>query len=181
MTTLGSLTSTPVTLPSEKRSPNAKRWAWAPAALLFSLIGTQVSVLAVVLDDPSFATEPDYYRKAVDWDAHMALARESRALGWSAHAHLDLAPADRERAPRLALALIGPGGEPLSGARVRVLAFPNAHASRSLPLALKESAAGQYQSDFNAHEPGLWELRVDAERGAEHYAATLRLEIGRAQ
>lgn len=153
----------------------AGRWAWAPAALLVSLIGTQLGVLAVVLDDPTFSTEPDYYRKAVDWDARMAQARDSRALGWSTSARiLAAAPAS---AHQLALSLSGPHGEPLTGASVHALAFFNARAARPLELELKEASPGDYRADFAASHPGLWEVRVEAARGRERYQTTLRLEI----
>ena len=57
-------------------------WAWVPALLLGGLLGTQLTVLHYVLEDPSFALESDYYRKAVSWDAQRELERASAALGW---------------------------------------------------------------------------------------------------
>ena len=170
--------SAPTATPSATRARAstrwAGRWAWAPAGLLVALIGTQLGVLATVLDDPTFSTEPDYYRKAVDWDAQMAQARDSRALGWSTSVRIlpEASP------PQLELSLSGPHGEPLTGARIHALAFFNARAARPLQLELKEVSPGDYRADFGARHPGLWEVRVEAARGTERYQATLRLEVG---
>jgi nitrogen fixation protein FixH len=172
-TLAASTTLPPASAPPPARWP--RRWAWVPAGLLVSLIGTQLGVLAAVLEDPSFATEPDYYRKAVDWDSHMVRARQSQALGWSTRARVEAASAGGGRA--LVLAITDRAGAPVSGARVRALAFHNAHAAQPLVLAPTEAAPGEYRAAFAPRQPGLWELRVVAERGAERFEATQRFEL----
>lgn len=161
--------------PRRERWPS--RWAWAPAALLVTLIGTQVSVLAAVLDDPTFSTEPDYYRKAVDWDARMARARASDALGWSARVQVEPAAPGSLHAPSLMVALSDRDGKPVSGARLRAIALFNARAAQPLTLAPTEVAPGQYRAEFGPRHAGVWELRLTAERADEHYETSLRLEL----
>ena len=39
-------------------------------------------VMRIANADPSFSVEPDYYRKAVDWDSTMAQRARNEALGW---------------------------------------------------------------------------------------------------
>jgi nitrogen fixation protein FixH len=163
--------------PPTERWPS--RWAWAPAALLVTLIGTQVSVLAAVLDDPTFSTEPDYYRKAVDWDAHMARTRESQALGWSTRARVEPAEPGASRTPWLTLWVSDRYGKPVSGAHLQALAFFNARAARPLTLSPTEVAPGEYRAGLNADHAGVWELRLAAQRGAEHYETSLRIELTR--
>jgi nitrogen fixation protein FixH len=155
----------------------ASRWAWAPAAVLVTLIGAQVSVLAAVLDDPTFSTEPDYYRKAVDWDAHMARTRESAALGWTVRARVEPAASDRGGEPSLSVVLSDQRGEPVAGARMQALAIFNARAARPLALALAEVAPGRYRAALGSYHAGLWELRLTAERAAERYETRLRLDL----
>jgi len=161
--------------PPTERWPS--RWAWAPAALLVALIGTQISVLAAVLDDPTFSTEPDYYRKAVDWDAHMARTRESEALGWSTRARLERAAPGASRASALTIAISDRQGQPVAGARLQAVAFFNARAGRPLALRPTEVAPGEYRTDLDAHHAGVWELRLTAERSSERYETSLRLEL----
>lgn len=160
---------------SPSRRPAAVRlWPWVPALLLGALIGTQLTVLASALDDPTFATEDDYYRKAVDWDAHMARQRQSQALGWTARTRVD-APAPGGRG--VSIELLDARGARVNGARVQAVAFPNVRAARPLEIALAETAPGVYHADLAAARAGLWELRLSATRGSDAYETTLRFEL----
>jgi nitrogen fixation protein FixH len=157
-----------------RRLQAARLWPWVPALLLTALIGTQMTVLASALDDPSFATEDDYYRKAVNWDAHMARQRQSQALGWMAQAHVGEAAAGVHE---LSIRLLDARGVAVSGAQLHGVAFPNARAARPIELALEEGAAGEYHAPLTAARAGVWELRLNAMRGHESYEATLRFEL----
>lgn len=151
----------------------ASIWPWVPALLLVSLLGTQLAVLSSALDDPAFATEPDYYRKALDWDTQQALARGSRALGWTARAS---AGATHGTAA-VTLALGDASGAALGGAAVRALAFPNARAGQARELAFREVSPGSYRAELGSARPGIWELRCSATRGQERFETTLRFEL----
>jgi nitrogen fixation protein FixH len=172
-----STATSPDTSSSPRPAPTGRRWAWVPALLLVSLIGTQLGVVAAVLDDPTFSTEPDYYRKAVDWDAHMARARKSQALGWQARARVEPALGAAGARSSLALTFTGPRGEPITGARVSAVAFHNAHAAQPLALELREALPGEYRAELGAARPGLWELRLTAARGAETFEMSSRTEV----
>jgi nitrogen fixation protein FixH len=147
-------------------------WPWIPALLLGSLIGVQMTVLAFVLDDPTFATEEDYYRKAVDWDARMLRQRQSQALGWTA----ELSVASTRPHP-VSLQLRDARGNAVSNARVNAVAFHNARARHPLVLALEEVSPGLYHVELGAVRPGLWELRLRASRGRDHHETTHRFEV----
>jgi nitrogen fixation protein FixH len=152
----------------------AKLWPWVPGLLLAGLIGTQLMVLASVLEDPSFSTESDYYRKAVDWDTRMAEQRRSRALGWAARTSAEMTGS---AAAALEVRLVDAKGDVVRGAQVRALAFHNARASEKKALQLAEVSPGVYRAALGRARPGLWEARLSATRGAEAYATTLRFEV----
>jgi nitrogen fixation protein FixH len=157
---------------SERAVARGRIWAWVPALLLGGLLGTQLIVLRNVLDDPSVATEPDYYRKAVAWDEQRALARRSAALGW--RAAIALEPAERPGATRFTVQLTDSAGNALDGALLTAQAFANARAGRMLPLSWVERAPGVYQSELGNALPGLWELRLQATRGGDVFQHTSR-------
>jgi nitrogen fixation protein FixH len=145
-----------------------------PALLLVSLLGTQLVVLSSALDDPAFATEPDYYRKALDWDAQQMRARQSQALGWTARASTDGAtPA----AGAVSLSIADALGAPVNGAVVHATAFPNARAGQAQRLAFREASPGLYRAELDGARPGIWELRCRATRGQQRFESTLRFEI----
>lgn len=150
-------------------------WAWVPALILVALLGTQLVVLANVLQDPGFATESDYYQKGVDWDARQERRRQSSALGWKSELSLGASatPGQALVQARLTDAL----GRPLHGAQLRALAFHNARASRTFEVRFEEVAPGSYRAELGSARAGLWELRVSAQRGADLYEQVFRLEL----
>ncbi len=159
-----------------RRFAGGRLWPWVPALLLGSLIGAQMTVLAFVLDDPTFATEKDYYRKAVDWDARMLRERQSQALGWTARLSVGSGP---ERP--VSLRLWDAQGNAVSNARVNGIALHNARAGHPLVIALEEVSPGLYQVELGAVRPGIWELRLHATRDRDSYESTQRFELSSAE
>jgi nitrogen fixation protein FixH len=152
----------------------ARIWPWVPALLLVSLLGTQLAVLSSALDDPAFATEPDYYRKALDWDTQQARARDSQALGWTARASAD---GTTHATRAVSVSLTDAHGAAVSGAAVQAAAFPNARAAQARALTFREASPGVYRAELGAARPGVWELRCSAMRGQERFESTLRFEL----
>lgn len=151
-------------------------WAWVPVLLLGGLLGTQLTVLHYVLEDPSFALETDYYRKAVSWDAQRELERQSAALGWQAQ----LQASPKGPGTQLRLQLKDAEGAALTGASARVQAFANARAARQFEVRFVEIAPGTYEAELPSAASGLWEFRLQATRGTAHFASTVRLDVRRA-
>ena len=48
-------------------------WPIGIVAILLAGVVGNLAVIVITKDDPSFSVEPDYYRKAVDWDERMRL------------------------------------------------------------------------------------------------------------
>jgi nitrogen fixation protein FixH len=143
--------------------------------LLGSLLGAQMTVLAFVLDDPTFATEEDYYRKAVDWDARRLREQQSDALGWTARLE-----AASTLGHRVSVQLRDAQGLAVSHALVTGVAFHNARAAHRLELTLDEVSPGLYQAELGAVRPGLWELRLRANRSGDSYETALRFDVSSA-
>ncbi len=129
--------------------------------------------------DPSFAVEPDYYRKALAWDERRAEEQRSLALGWSLEAELvagdplpgvsDLRVRARDRE-----------GRPLAGAAIEVAALHKARAAHVLRARLEEVAGdpGLYRATLPARRRGLWELALVVARGRDRLTRTLVRELG---
>jgi nitrogen fixation protein FixH len=156
------------------RRRRAGLWPWVPGLILVSLLGGQLIVLSSALDDPTFSTERDYYRKAVDWDARMARQRESQALGWSSSARL---VRSSNGTARLQVRLTDARGHAIQGAALRATAFHNARAAQPLELTLREAEQGSYEAELGHARPGLWEVRLSAQRDRAAYESTLRVDV----
>jgi nitrogen fixation protein FixH len=124
--------------------------------------------------DPAFAVEPDYYAKAVGWDARMAQEHANIALGWGATAALTLA---RPGVPgRITVHLSDAAGHAVTGAAVSIEAMHNARASQRYEATLQPGRDGDYTSPVDAHRPGAWEVRLTATRGEARFTQSLRID-----
>jgi nitrogen fixation protein FixH len=147
-------------------------WPFLLVGLLASGVGANLYFLARALDDPSFAVEPDYYAKAVAWDAHQAQARTNAVLGW--RLLIDVAGADPSTGlARVTARLTDRNGSPVTGATLGMEAFHNARAADVLKATLRETAGHDYAADLSIRKPGLWEFRVVAARGKDTFTAVV--------
>jgi nitrogen fixation protein FixH len=161
--------STPPTAASPRRA-----WIWpvSIATVLVTTMTFNIVLMMVARQDESFAIEPDYYAKAVAWDATMAQERRNAALGWSATSTLALAgPATTGR---LSIVLRDRFGASVTSAVVHVEAIPNAHATERIALDLSETEAGRYVVPVASTRGGEWELRVMAERVTDRFTTHVR-------
>lgn len=152
----------------------AVRWPLGIAAILGATVAVNLAVLRVANNDPSFAVEPDYYRRAVAWDSTMAHARASAALGW--RAAVAVSPLDGDTPATLTLTLTDAGGAPVTKATVAVEALYNARAGHPVAATLREVAPGRYLATLPMPWTGQWEVRCTATRAAQGGAPPARFE-----
>lgn len=151
-------------------------WQWpllVVAALAFT-VGVNVVMLFAAKADPNgTVTEPDYYRKAVEWDRAMARQAASAQLGWTAAATIGAAARDGRD---VAVTIVDAEGRPLSGADVVVTLIHNLAAATHVEGHLLERESGRYSQRIAAPAAGRWEVRVEARRGEQRYTRTLHAE-----
>ena len=151
-------------------------WQWpvlVSLALLFT-VGVNVVMLFAAKGDPNgTVVEPDYYRKAVEWDRAMARQSASDALKWTATASIG-ASSDASREVRVALR--DSAGVAVPAADVRVTLIHNAEAAKLTEGSLTAQPHGDYAGTLLAPYAGRWEVRVTARRGEERFFATLHAE-----
>lgn len=148
-------------------------WPVGITAILCSTIAANLFVMRLANDDPAFAVEPDYYRKAVLYDSTMAQERRNLALGWRTVAHLD--PIGSKAETGIRIVLHDSVGQPLTGARVALMARFNARANDTLTAVLTEQVAGTYAARLPIRTPGEWEIRIDAIRDHARFSVTRRI------
>jgi nitrogen fixation protein FixH len=149
-------------------------WPTAIVAVLVTQICFGIWMARVAGNDPNFAIEPDYYARAVNWDATMAQSRLDKALGWQATVGMTRAAG---RTATLRLKLTDSTGTPIVTAdSVLVEALAVAHAGQIDRLRLVRDGDG-YIAPVSAANAGLWEVRVRAMRGTDVFTAKLRTEL----
>ena len=128
-------------------------------------------MVRLALDDPGFAVEPDYYKKASRWDDHKRDQARSLATGWRATL------AAEPSGSGLRVSLFDARGEPLKGAQLVAQAFANARAADVRQLTFNESAPGVYIAKLLDRHSGLWEVRVHAKKGDQTYDLVQRVDL----
>lgn len=150
-------------------------WPVGIAAVLLLSAGSNIAVMLVAQRDPAFAVEPEYYKKAIEWDASMAQERANAVLQWRASARLVTAPTDGALGS-IVVDVTDANGQPLTKASVSVEAMHNARASDRIRAALRETIPGTYTASIPAHRPGEWEVRLVIEQGAQRFTTSLRVD-----
>jgi len=151
-------------------------WKWpllVTAALAFTVGANVVMFFAANRDPNGTVVEPDYYRKAVEWDSTMARRSASDRLGWTAAASIGSA-VDGVRP--VTVMLRDSLGIVVEGSAMNLTLIHNLEASQPTVVTLEPVGDGEYQGSAVAPRSGQWEVRVDARRGEEHFLAILHAE-----
>ncbi|MEP6834903.1 MAG: FixH family protein [Gemmatimonas sp.] len=137
-------------------------WIAGICSILGVTVVGNIVVMAIANDDPSFAIETDYYKKAVDFDSTLRLERGSVALGWTAAATV----VQDSTAPiaQLVVSISGKDQRPVVGLLVDVDALFNARANDVVHARLTEQTPGVYTAPLAVAHSGQWEVRIKATR-----------------
>lgn len=147
----------------------SQRWVALPFVVAIIPITANVLLLTVATSDPSFAVEPDYYAKALQWDEHMAEVGESARLGWQAkvlpgHQHVTISLEDA-------------AGRPVVGAQVSAAAFPVARSLQRREGLAVEGEPGAYRWRDAFERAGRWTFQIRARRGADVFVHRTQVDL----
>lgn len=155
------------------------QWPIGIVAILATSVIGNIAFMRVANNDPAFAIEPDYYKRAVAFDTTMHEAQVSDSLHWSATVAMDVISKGRGS---LRLELRDRTGSPVIVDSVQASAFFVARANDVAHLALKPDIGrgnGFYIADLPVLHAGQWDVRIDARRHDEHFVTSLRTEVAR--
>ncbi len=150
-------------------------WVYLPVALLAAMLAGWGAMITIAMDDPAFGIEPDYYDKAVDFDAHRVQVEESQRLGWTLALHTQPMPGG---AVALGVDMRDRSAAPLDDGLLVATAFHNARSSDRVELSLSGRGEGRYEGHLDTVRPGLWEFRFSFERGADRFVQVVRRDLG---
>jgi nitrogen fixation protein FixH len=148
--------------------------------LIFVLLGGQLLLMFVMvylaISDGSFAIEPDYYQKGLNWDDTAAQLRNNQRLGWKADVQVgeDVSVLSERT---VSCSLTDQAGRGLDGAEVELEAFPHVRGSERATVALSPAGNGLYQAKLRFGRKGVWEFRFVARRGPETFTHTELIEV----
>ena len=150
-------------------------WPIGITVVLATTVAANIWVARIASADPSFAIEPDYYKKAITWDSTLAQGRQNTALGWRLTAQVDRVVAGTTT--RLSARLVDATGALIDGATVRVSAFPVARAGEVQHATLGLTRAGVYDVPLAIERRGQWEMRFDVRVGPARFTDVARVDV----
>jgi nitrogen fixation protein FixH len=146
-------------------------WVGLICALLSGQVLLMFVAVYLTVADGSFAVEPNYYQKSLNWDATVAQLRENQRLGWQSQLQVG-DEADVYKHRHLTCRLVNAQGDPLDGAMIDVVAFPHARGSDRQSSAMKPIGDGYYETTLRFARQGKWEFRLAVQRGPETFTHT---------
>jgi nitrogen fixation protein FixH len=137
--------------------------------MVFVLIGLNFCIVGFTVyassrRASSHAVEPDYDRKALNWNQSAQQTAHNKELGWSCQL-VDIGRAS------IAASLTDQTGQAISGVQVSLEAFHHAHAGNRIQADLRE-VDGLYRAPIVIDKPGLWDFRFTARKGHETFTAS---------
>ncbi len=154
---------------------SGKVWIGLVIGLLLLSVGIQAAMLVLASSDPSFALEPEYEQKALEWDALKRERQRSDALGWEVK--LRAIPAKVRGQVEVRLTAMDAADQPIDGAQVSLEGFHNARLSEIRSWTLPYRGEGVYAETLPLQRAGVWEFRVRIDRGDDRYIDRFRKSV----
>jgi nitrogen fixation protein FixH len=148
-------------------------WVRGVVAVLAGIVALNLWVIRLAAADGGVNAEPDYYRKAVAWDAQQAAAAASAALGWRAEGAVAARTGDLTV---LRLRLVDAAGAPVREAAITVTVRWNGDATHAVTGTAIAAGEG-YTVALPLTRSGLHELRLDATRGSDRFGQVLKFDV----
>lgn len=149
-------------------------WPTAVAIILGLTVAGNFWLIRIANADPSFAVEERYYQRALDWDQELAQRETNARLGWRLRA--SVSSIARGSGATIDADLRDASGSLIGDAEVAARVVHVARAGQPVDVVLLRDSSGAYRAHVTLERPGLWELRFDVTRGADHFTAIERLD-----
>ncbi len=154
--------------------PQRSRWPLIIIGLLSVHVLVSLIFVYIATSNPSFAVEENYYQKALNWDEKRAQDANNLQLGWKCETSL-IASTTAGEPSTVTVTILDSEGTPIDNAKVKLECFALARSGHILHAALASTDNGQYKASIDAHRPGLWEIRISAERQGKLFTFSERL------
>lgn len=145
------------------------RWV----AIIVGLLVGNAAAVGVLIGLSSGETRhrvlPDYYQRAVAWDATMAAAQASADLGWRA----DVAVRGRD----LMITIVDRDRRPVTDAVVELTAVPRGHVDAATTAAATAIGAGVYRAVIAGDRRGLHDVALRVGRGEQRFLVDRLVDV----
>ncbi|MEM1026750.1 MAG: FixH family protein [Planctomycetota bacterium] len=136
------------------------RWAFVVVALLAGHVTLMMTAVTFALRGyGSAGVEPNYYARAVAWDADQELLRDSDQLGWQVAVTSDIWR-DSDNRRKINLSVFDADGVAVERAEVALMMHHAVYPTRKADATLREQGEGVYTAKLPGLTAGLWRIDV---------------------
>ena len=158
-------------LAAEPRRGRAYPWIFVAAFL--GIIAVNATMVALAVTTFSGIETPKHYLEGLAYNQLLAATRAQEALGW----HVDIAAAGAAGDLAIAVAARDAAGRPLEQLALEAILVRPTRSGLDRQVALVPVGPGRYRATASLPEPGLWDLRLIANRGEAHWQTVKRLML----
>ncbi len=156
------------------------RWPLYLGGLLGMAIAAYAVLIYVATRPNAPRPLPKYYETAERWDADEAAEAASRRLGWTVRYELPTGVPHVAGMPRpVDVTVLDREGRGIAGLEGRLLVSrpTDQRLSQSAPLVGLPQQPGAYRALVVVDQPGAWDFRVEAKRGAQPFVHGARVAV----
>jgi hypothetical protein len=146
-----------------------------PAILLGVSVSGWLWMVSMAVNDPGFSVESDYYKKGAHFDDEIQRRANNERLAWKVSA-VEVR-SEPGHSGRIALQISDESGSPLGDLRLSAEAFPVARGGDLRQLAFVALGDGRYEARLERVRPGLWTVRLHAQKVEVSFTHELRVEF----
>ena len=151
---------------ASENKDQSKWWIW-PAivvGLMVLQIGFSMTTVYFAMTDKSFAVEPSYYSRAINWDSSITNQHSDQGPAWKFNLSIDKGDSLLGQS-NINLNIMEASGDRITGAEVIVVGFHHANSKVSQRIAMHSTEIGGYQGKLVVAKEGLWEFQITARLG----------------
>ncbi len=160
-----------------KKPRKGKIWPWLLVSLLSFGCGMNIYMVIVAVNDPSFAIEKNYYKKAINWDQTMAQRNINAKLQWRIDLKTEPLLVDKKARLRFHATVLDRSGKIVPEAHVSAEVFHNARSNQRVSVDLTRRSTNVHQGEVAFHRRGVWIFHFTVNKGKLQYTQKVRREI----
>jgi nitrogen fixation protein FixH len=171
-----------VSLPQPSLTQRWVRWfkqsnVWIPACffgMFFVIFAANAAMIGVGLSSWRGLVTDDAYDKGVAYQKAIAAEEREEALGWTVDLSVDT---PKPKRADVTVAVAGPDGAPIEADSVEIGFVRPTQAGYDSVHELTALGGGRFFKSVTLPLPGLWELRIAAEKGEDAVRVTRRITV----
>ena len=150
----------------KENKEQSKWWIWPlmVVGLMVLQFGLSSTSLYLAISDKSFAVEPSYYSRAINWETSSNSSTSGYGQSWKFQ--LSIGENDSlEEQTAIRVDLIETSGERIKNATMTLIGFHHSNTKAVQRITMVPTEIGDYLGKLSLEREGIWEIQISARVG----------------